>query len=91
MDEHHSSFSAKYPVDPFRRDNVFIESSHLISELQMNSNIGMNRKNSRVGGSNQNQSYKKNDNSGSITNQLIQRPKAIDYNVLNVIKSDHKT
>ena len=35
MEEHH----------PFRRDNVFIESTHLISELQMNSNIGMNRKN----------------------------------------------
>ena len=52
MEDHQSSFLAKYPVDPFRRDNVFIESTHLISELQMNSNIGMNRKNSRVGGSN---------------------------------------
>jgi len=41
MDEHKFVYSTKFPVDPFKRDNIFLESSNLSKEL---SSSNMQRK-----------------------------------------------
>lgn len=38
MDEHKYVYQNRYPIDPFKRDNVFLESSQLFKELSASSN-----------------------------------------------------
>jgi hypothetical protein len=33
MDAHQYAYQSKYPVDPFRRDNIFKEAQNLSKEL----------------------------------------------------------
>ena len=71
MDDHKYAYSNKFPIDPFKRDNVFKESNHLMQELQASLSQNMQRK-------------------FNIKNVVAQQ-KIEDFNVLNVIKTDHKT
>ena len=76
MEEHSSIYQNKFPIDPFRRDNIFQESALLTQELTASCQTQMQRK--------QQFNIK---NKLSQQNQ----PAIEDFNVLNVIKTDYKT
>ena len=41
MEEHKYVYQNRYPIDPFKRDNIFHESAYLFQELTANSNHSM--------------------------------------------------